>query len=151
MNGRAPLWKAGMIVLQEEPERLIKGGLIGQYMERVSDVRVELYTLNPNSRNEQMHNYILDSLMLTGVPGALILIIFTMFLVVRMVRVFFSADPAVPFQLKLLTLPIVMLLLDNMAEAHIFRYAIMPSILFFLICGVFLAWSYEVLPGAKKK
>lgn len=149
LGGRSFLWKAGFMVLGEEPERLIKGGLIGPYMERVAELADEIAGPDSPGANAQMHNFILDSLMLTGLPGALILIVFTLFLVIRMVRVFFSATA--PMQLKLLTLPVAMLLVDNMMEAHILRYDIMPSILFFFITGTFLAWSYEVLPGKEKQ
>lgn len=149
LGGRSFLWKAGFMVLGEEPERLIKGGLIGPYMERVAELADEIAGPDSPGANAQMHNFILDSLMLTGLPGALILIVFTLFLVIRMVRVFFSATA--PMQLKLLTLPVAMLLVDNMMEAHILRYDIMPSILFFFITGTFLAWSYEALPGKEKQ
>jgi len=151
LGGRLYLWKAGMMILAEEPERLVKGEMIGTYMDAVSARCRELAAGQVNENNSQMHNFILDPLLLTGLPGMLAIVLFTLFLVSRMIRVFFSTNEEVPFQLKLLSLPIAMLLVDNLMEAHIFRYAIMPSILFFLFSGIFLAWSYEVLSCEKKR
>lgn len=151
LGGRSYLWKAGIIVLGEEPERLVKGGKLEGYMDRVVEVCTVLANRTVPDVNSQMHNYLLDSLLLTGLPGALILIIFTVFLLIRMIKVFFSRDAAVPFQLKLMVLPIAMLLVDNMMEAHIFRIALAQCLLFFFITGVFLAWSYEVLPSTGKR
>jgi len=151
LSGRIPLWKAGIIVLREDSGRLLKGEMLDRYMVRVSEEAHKIYESRSMLGTNHMHNFIYDALMLTGLPGALILIVFTVFLLIRMIKVFFSTEKAVPLQLKLLTLPIAVLLLDNMMEACILRYAIMTSILFFVISGIFLAWSYEVLPGTKKK
>jgi len=151
LGGRTYLWRAGILTLKEEPERLVKGGMLGEYMERVVEICTELANRKVPDVNSQMHNFLLDSLLLTGIPGALTLLLFTIFVVIRMVKVFFSADGSVPMQLKLLTLPLAFLFVDNMMEAHIFRYALVTSILFFFICGIFLAWSYEVLPAKKRK
>ena len=120
-------------------------------MEEILDLGAVLANRKKPEELIDMHNYILDALMLTGIPGAVILILFTILLVTRMVKVFFSTKPEVCMSLKILTLPIAMLLVDNMMETHIFRADYAHSFLFFAISGAFLAWSYEVLPCTKKK
>lgn len=149
LGGRYYLWKSGLLTLKEDPMRLVRGGGLHTYMKRVLEFSVEISDGQYRQENSQMHNYLFDSLFLTGIPGLIIAIVFTVFLVARMVKVFFSE--LAPIELKLLILPLAAELVDNMMEAHILRYAIMPSILFFFISGTFLAWSYEVLPGRKKR
>lgn len=151
LGGRRYLWHAGLIILNEQPERLLCGGISTEYMEDVKEVCGKLANMKEPDNNGHMHNYIYDALMLTGIPGAVILILFTILLVTRMVKVFFSTKPEDSMGLKILTLPIAMLLVDNMMETHIFRADYAHSFLFFAISGAFLAWSYEVLPCTKKK
>lgn len=122
---------------------LLRGGLVDDYM-RASNA------LNPETEYKQhMHNFLLDSLMLTGLVGLVLLAVFTVLLVVRMVRLFFAPDTQVGFEKKMLTLPIAEILLENTMEAVIFRYTDPISICFFLVAGVFLAYSYELLPEKK--
>lgn len=147
LGGRVPLWKSGFICLQQESSRLIKGELLSRYMDTVAAICKRIAPDNGAS-NGQMHNYILDALLLTGIPGALLLILFTLMVLWKMLKVFFS--DAASFENKLLTLPLAFFFMDNLMEAHIFRYALVNSILFFLICGIFLAESYELFPGKKR-
>lgn len=87
--------------------------------------------------------------MLTGLVGLVLLAVFTVLLVVRMVRLFFAPDTQVGFEKKMLTLPLAAILLENTMEAVIFRYTDPIPICFFLVAGVFLAYSYELLPEKK--
>ena len=151
LGGRRYIWHAGLIMLREQPARIFCGGISSEYMEEILDLGAVLANRKNPEELIDMHNYIYDALMLTGIPGAVILILFTILLVTRMVKVFFSTKPEVSMGLKILTLPIAMLLVDNMMETHIFRADYAHSFLFFAISGAFLAWSYEVLPCTKKK
>lgn len=151
LGGRKYLWHAGLIVLKEEPQQLLKGGSSSEYTEEVRKLYDQMLNREPTQSNGNMHNFLYDALMLTGLPGAVLLLLFSIFLVIRMVKVFFSTKPEVTIGLKILTLPIAMLLIDNMMEAHIFKVDYVHCFLFFAIVGVFLAWSYEVLPRVKKK
>ena len=85
--------------------------------------------------------------MLTGILGFLLLLAFTLILVWRMVRVFFAAGAEL--SVKLLTLPLTAVLLKNMGEAMLLRYDDITNYMFFLVTGVFLAYSYELLPEKK--
>jgi len=151
LGGRKYLWHAGLIVLKEEPQQLLKGGISSEYTEEVGKLYNQMIYKKPTGSNGNMHNFLYDALMLTGLPGAVLLLMFSIFLVIRMVKVFFSTKPEITMALKILTLPIATLLIDNMMEAHIFKADYVHCFLFFAITGVFLAWSYEVLPRTKKK
>ncbi len=143
LTGRTDIWRYGFITLKNDPTVLLRGGLVDDYM-RASNA------LNPATEYKQhMHNFLLDSLMLTGLVGLVLLAVFAVLLVVRMVRLFFATDAQVGFEKKLLTLPLAAILLENTMEAVIFRYTDPISICFFLVAGVFLAYSYELLPEKK--
>ena len=143
LTGRTDIWRYGFITLKNDPTVLLRGGLVDDYM-RASNA------LNPETEYKQhMHNFLLDSLMLTGLVGLVLLAVFTVLLVVRMVRLFFAPDTQVGFEKKMLTLPLAAILLENTMEAVIFRYTDPISICFFLVAGVFLAYSYELLPEKK--
>ena len=85
--------------------------------------------------------------MLTGLPGLLLILAFFFILVCRMLRIFF--DTGVDSSIKLLTLPLTTVLLKNMGEAMLLRYDDITNYFFFLVAGVFLAYSYELLPEKK--
>lgn len=143
LTGRTDIWRYGFITLKNYPAVLLRGDLVDDYM-RASNA------LNPETEYKQhMHNFLLDSLMLTGLVGLVLLAVFTVLLVVRMIRLFFAQDAQVGFEKKLLTLPLAAILLENTMEAVIFRYTDPISICFFLVAGVFLAYSYELLPEKK--
>lgn len=144
LGGRIPLWRSGLIVLQEEPVRLIKGGLTTEYMKRVADTIYERFDRNDPCIH--MHNFLFDSLLLTGVVGFVLLLVFTILLTIKMVRLFFYTGNEVNIELRLLILPMALLLVDNMMEAHLFRYELAHTSLFFIIAGSFLAWYYELFP-----
>lgn len=141
LTGRTDIWISGLKALCYEPQRLIWGGLVegGEYMYMTNWINkvVKLY----------MHNYLLDILMISGLPGFFLMLAFSLLLVVRMIKVFFNEHAE--FFVKLLTLPLAASLIKNMIEANIFRLDDISNTLFCFIAGVFLAYSYELLPGKK--
>lgn len=136
LGGRVNLWRCVLAALQCEPERLIYGGAIDEYMTLVHIFRkrVEINT----------HNFLLEALLLTGVPGFLFVLAFTVILSVRMIKVFFSRES--DGRAKLLTVTLAALLVRNMGEAQILRTDDITNYLFFFAAGVFLAYSYELFP-----
>ncbi len=144
LGGRVRLWKSVYGTLYFERDRLLRGSLTNDYM----------YTVNmlsgfpdPADGELNTHNYLVEALMLTGILGFLLLLAFTLILVWRMVRVFFAAGAEL--SVKLLTLPLTTVLLKNMGEAMLLRYDDITNYMFFLVAGVFLAYSYELLPEKK--
>ena len=136
LSGRVLLWKCVIAALRFEPERLLHGGSVNEYMTLVHILRerVEINT----------HNFLLEPLLLTGIPGFFAVFTFTAILVVRMIKVFFSkgADG----RAKLLTVLLGSLLIRNMGEAQIFRVDDITNYVFCLAAGAFLAYSYELFP-----
>ena len=100
-----------------------------------------------------MHNFLLETFMLTGLMGFLLVAFFCLRLVIRMLHLFFTPDRRVSLADKVLTIPLAGILLYGMFEVVIFTACSdkraptdMRELSFFIIAGIVLACSHEVLP-----
>lgn len=100
-----------------------------------------------------MHNFLLEVFMLTGLLGFLLVVFFCLRLLLRMLHLFFTADQRVSMADKVLTIPLTGILLYGMFEVVIFTACSdkraptdMRELCFFIIAGMVLSCSYEVLP-----
>lgn len=146
LGGRTLVWKSIYTTLRLESRRLLYGGLTDEYM---SAINIIIAHEDPLAVVKHTHNVFLETLMLTGLPGLLLALAFTLILVIRMVRVFFTAGAEL--SVKLLTLPLATVLLKNMGEATLLRYDDITNYVFFLAAGAFLAFSYELFPEKSRK
>lgn len=146
LGGRTLVWKSIYTTLRLEPRRLLYGGLTDEYM---SAINIIIAHEDPLAVVKHTHNVFLETLMLTGLPGLLLALAFTLILVWRMVRVFFAAGAEL--SVKLLTLPLATVLLKNMGETTLLRYDDIANYVFFLAAGAFLAFSYELIPEKSRK
>ncbi len=147
MSRRSNIYASVIPALRDEPMRL----LIGKYSSKLMD--------GPHKYQDfpyyHMHNYLLQVLMLTGVIGLLLTAAFSVLLVIRMVRLFFS--PQAEISVKLLTLPLAGVLIYGMFETILFTASAdqraltdFRELCFFLLAGMVLAWSYELAPGKRR-
>ena len=150
---RFGVWAAAIPAIRDEPLRL----LIGKYSSKVMDGPHRYQISAENGSFWHMHNYLLQVLMLTGLVGFLLVLDFTVRLVVRMLRLFFTRNPAATTAIKSLTLPVSGILLYGMLETVIFTNSAderaltdFRELCFFLLAGMVLAWSGELAPGKKK-
>lgn len=100
-----------------------------------------------------MHNFLLETFMLTGLMGFLLVAFFCLRLVIRMLHLFFTPDRRVSLADKVLTIPLAGILLYGMFEVVVFTACSdkraptdMRELSFFIIAGMVLACSHEVLP-----
>ena len=151
---RFHVWASAIPAIRDEPLRL----LIGKYSSKLMD-GPHLYQIHAeNGSFLHMHNYLLQVLMLTGLVGFLLVLAFSVLLVIRMIRLFFSAHPGATTAVKTLTLPVSGILVYGMLETVIFTASAderaltdFRELFFFLLAGVVLAWSYELEPPKKRK
>ncbi len=144
-SNRLGVYLSAIPAIKDEPLRL----LTGKYSSKLMD-GPHRYQIGPFWH---MHNYLLQVLMLTGLPGFLLVLAFTVLVVIRMFRLFFSrASLAV----KSLTFPVGGVLIYGMLETILFTASAderaltdFRELFFFLVCGVMLAYSYEVAPAKK--
>ena len=145
-SNRFGVYASAIPAIRDEPLRL----LIGKYNSKLMD-GPHRYQIGPFWH---MHNYLLQVLMLTGLPGFLLVLAFSVLLVIRMIRLFFS--PA-GLAVKALTLPVCGILIYGMLETVIFTASAderaltdFRELFFFLVAGAALAYSYEYAPPRKR-
>ena len=145
-SNRFGVWAAAIPAIRDEPLRL----LIGKYSAKLMD-GPHRYQVGPFWH---MHNYLLQVLMLTGLIGFLLVLAFSVLLVWRMIRLFFSSHPGATAAVKSLTLPVSGILIYGMLETVIFTASAderaltdFRELFFFLLAGVVLAYSYELEPS----
>ena len=148
-SNRFGVYLSAIPAIRDEPLRL----LIGKYNAKLMD-GPHRYQIGPFWH---MHNYLIQVLMLTGLVGFLLVLCFSVLLVIRMVRLYFSDNPKATADIKVLTLPVSGILLYGMLETVIFTasaderaFTDFRELFFFLIAGAALAWSYELAPRKKQ-
>ena len=104
-----------------------------------------------------MHNFLLETFMLTGLLGFLLVVFFCLRLVIRMLHLFFTTDRRVSLADKVLTIPLAGILLYGMFEVVIFTACSdkraptdIRELSFFIIAGMVLACSCDVLPRLRE-
>lgn len=148
-SNRFGVYLSAIPAIRDEPLRL----LIGKYNAKLMD-GPHRYQIGPFWH---MHNYLIQVLMLTGLIGFLLVLCFSVLLVIRMVRLYFTENPKATTDIKVLTLPVSGILLYGMLETVIFTasaderaFTDFRELFFFLAAGAALAWSYELAPRRKK-
>ena len=150
ISNRGEIYASVIPTFKDDPIRL----LIGKYSSKIMDI--------PNQYQSypyfHMHNFLLQVLMLTGVIGFMLVLAFTVLMVIKMIRLFFSQHPEATMDVKLLTLPLSGIFIYGMLEIILFTASAdaraltdFRELCFFLITGIFLAYYYQVFPAKKKK
>lgn len=150
---RFHVWEAAIPAIRDEPLRL----LIGKLSHKVMDGPHRYQISAENGSFWHMHNYLLQVLMLTGLIGFLLVLTFSVLVVIRIIRLFFSAHPGATIAVKTLTLPVSGILVYGMLETVIFTASAderaltdFRELFFFLVTGVMLAYSYAFEPPKKR-
>lgn len=150
ISSRGEIYLSVVPTFKDDPLRL----LIGKYSDKIMDIP-NLYQSYPYFH---MHNFLLQVLMLTGVIGFLLVLAFTVVLVIKMIRFFFSNHPEAALDRKLLTLPMAGIFIYGMLEIILFTASAderaltdFRELFFFLIAGIFLGYYYQVFPAKSKK
>lgn len=149
MSNRGNIFASIIPTIKEDPTLL----LIGKYSHQIMDIPHKYQ----NYPYFHMHNYLVQTLMLAGVVGLLLVLAFSVMLVIKMIRLFFSRLPGVTAAVKTLTLPLSGIFIYGMMETAIFTNCAddrVPTdfreLAFFLIAGIFLGFYYDAFPAKKK-
>ncbi len=145
LSGRSAIYKSVIPALKAEPRRI----LIGKLSHKVMDYTRKVL----NYPYYHIHNYLLQVLLLTGLPGFLLVLAFSVLLVIRCIRFFFSGAALSD---KLLVLPITGVFMYGMLETILFTDSAdqraltdFRELFFFLLAGFVLAAYYEQFPAHK--
>ncbi|MBQ2960236.1 MAG: O-antigen ligase family protein [Oscillospiraceae bacterium] len=150
ISNRGEIYASVIPTIKLDPMRL----LIGKYSDKIMDIP-NLFQSFPYYH---MHNMFLHVLMLTGVIGLLLVLAFTVLMVIKMIRVFFSNHPLAGMDIKVLTLPISGIFIYSLLELILFTASSddrsvtdFRELFFFLIAGIFLSYYYQIFPPKAKK
>jgi len=150
ISNRGEIYASVIPTFKDDPLRL----LIGKYSSKIMDI--------PNQYQSfpyfHMHNFLLQVLMLTGIIGFMLVLTFTVLMVIKMIRLFFSQHPEATMDVKILTLPLSGIFIYGMLEIILFTASAddraltdFRELCFFLIAGIFLAYYYQIFPTRKRK
>ncbi len=128
---RKELYQAVFVTFKAEPRSMLTGSNVGNMLRYADEIR---YGSPYYYHYEHMHNFLLQVLMLTGIPGFILVLAFCVLLLIRMVRVFFSERLSIAE--KTLVLPLAGLLIYYMLEAGLFTETGVQTLFFFLIAGM---------------
>ncbi len=149
VSQRGEIYASVIPTFRDEPLRL----LIGKYSSKLMDVP-NMYQSYPYYH---MHNFLLQTLMLTGIIGFMLALAFTVIMVIKMLRLFFSTHPDASLAVKSLTLPLAGIFVYGMFEIILFTASAderaltdFRELFFFLLAGIFLGYYYEIFPPIKR-
>lgn len=148
LSWRTLIWESVPYCIRKNPAILLRGQLTSSLME---DTNRYLYGVYRIPTQPNMHNYLFQSILLAGLPGFLMVLFWTLLLVVRMIRVFFSREETVPLSIAFLTIPMTGMLIFNMMEYELFPAWDTSSLAFLLLAGVFLGLYREHFPEKPQK
>ena len=148
MSNRGNIFASIIPTIKEDPSLL----LIGKYSHQIMNIPHKYQ----NYPYFHMHNYLVQTLMLAGGLGLLLVLAFSVILVIKMIRLFFAKLPEVTAAVKTLTLPLAGIFIYGMMETVIFTNCAddrVPTdfreLAFFLIAGIFLGFYYDAFPVKK--
>lgn len=139
LTERVEIWYSGFVLLINEPERLLFGSI--DYMDEINRF---LPSIGVTEEKAHMHNAYLEVLMRYGLLSFMLFAFFVIVLIVRMYKVFFSRESEL--FAKMMTIPLLTTLIKNIAESGIVGSQNITNYIFFLVAGMFLAYSYELFP-----
>ena len=134
LTGRTnDIYGAALPVLKQRPSILLTGSLDGE--------TIGIATRMAGRPLYHWHNSLLQTLMLTGIPGFLAAAAFLVLVVIAGVRTFFSGKT--PLYRRLLVLPVAGLCLQGMLESYLFCQVESPFYFFLVLSGYLLAFDRE--------
>lgn len=145
-TGRTEIWHAGLLVTLRDPVRLLLGDLSKDLMTIVNTVLRELYPAVKEYKLH-MHNSYMQTLMLTGLPGLLLVVLWTVLLLKKMIKLFFSKEYG--FAAKIPVLAIAGFLVIALSESFLFMKLDLCTMAFLLWTGIFAADYYDIFPVSK--
>lgn len=150
LSRRGEIYESVIPTLKMDPMRM----LIGKYSDKLMDLPQHIIGLP----YYHMHNFFLQVLMLAGIIGLLLVAAFTVLLVIKMIRLFFSQSPEATLAVKTLTFPLAGIFVYGMFETILFTASAderavtdFRELCFFLIAGIFLGYYYQIFPPKAKK
>ncbi len=144
-TGRTLIYKASVDILKEKPILLTRGCPEADCDSLLTDYAQERGIIEENQIVPHFQNYLLQVLMLTGLPGFLLVFAMSLLLVIKCVRFFFADDADASMAARVLVFPVTASMLYGMFEACFFTITDIRTLYFFLMSGIFLGFYRDKL------
>ena len=137
-TGRTLIYKAAVDIVKEKPIILVRGCLEAECDALLTDYALERQMIEEDQIVPHFQNYLLQVLMLTGLPGFLLVFAMSLLLVIKCVRFFFRDNAEITTAGRILVFPVTASMLYGMFEACFFTITDIRTLYFFLMSGFFL-------------
>lgn len=141
-TGRTKIWRGGIAAIEERPISLLIGDTTKGAMEPIC----RLFNLDIG----HMHNYLMQVLRITGLPGMLLVAAISVLIIFKGIRLFFARDNSL-FKAKLLVVPIAAIMLEQMLESGLFTTADIRILVFYFLAGCMLAEYRDAFKNRKEQ
>ena len=150
-SGRIKIYKASIDVIRENPFILLRGSLDDQSSDDLTRILYEKGLIKEGKRIPHYQNYLIQVLIISGLPGLLMVVAFSLLLIYKAIKTFFYRDKKVPISVKALILPIAASMIYMMFEIGLFTLTDLRTLYFFLMSGMFLGWYYDSFPKGYRR
>lgn len=141
-SGRTTAWSAGFKVLEDEPIGLLRGFPLDEVMSKI--MKYDTRGLG------HMHNGFMEALMLTGVPGLIMALAFSVKLIISSIRVFFAKPNEIDVSYKLMVVAIAVVFFMNFFDSFLFVCRNNIDVITFFF-SIFAGYIFEIEDKLKEK
>lgn len=145
-TGRDWIYRSAFVTIRENPSILLTGTLTKDTTEIATDYLREHGRYKPDRELDHFQNFLLQVMVLTGLPGLLLVLAVCVLLARSALRLFFCEPERVPIFVQTLMLPVLGAMIYGMFEITYFTNADHCSLMFYLMGGMMTGWYYDIFP-----
>ena len=146
-HGRDWIYKSALVTIREKPSVLLTGTLVRDSNEIATEYLRDYGRYKEDKELPHFQNFVLQVLILTGLPGVLLALALCGLLIRSSFRLIFTCPECVSASAQVLMLPVLGGMIYGMFEITYFTNADHCSLLFYLMAGFLTATYYEMLQG----
>ena len=136
---RLEIYHCALLTIREDPLILLRGCLSKDAMGTTNLI------LHRSDTIAHFHNFLIQTLILTGLPGLLLVLAFCVLVVGKGLKLFFSSDPQISMGSRALALSPIAAILYALFESCLFTDLDIRCLFFFLTSGLLLGVHYDSL------
>ena len=137
---RLEIYHCALLTIREDPMILLRGCLSKDAMSVTNAILHRPETI------AHFHNFLIQTLILTGLPGLLLALAFCVLIVGKGLKLFFSPDPRLSTGVRTLALSPIAAILYAMFESCLFTDLDIRCLFFFLMSGLMLGSYHDFFP-----
>ena len=139
-SGRISIYKSAIEVLREDSSLFLRGCLYDESANKLTKAMEDSGGSKQGKFVPHYQNYLIQVLVVTGLPGLALVMVFCLMLVVKVIRYYFLVDPQIDIGMKSLVFPVTASLIYGLFESCFFTVTDVRSCFFFLLSGLFLGF-----------